>query len=839
MTVSAGFQPNRVQRVAVKRGGSMRRFVTLAGLLLFTIPFGMSVSGCKKALAPDFCNGSDSGVVVGQVTTLTLQPRLTGISINQGQLGQVGTPAATDCKGNGASANQFIFGTTDMFLADVNPSSGQICAGSWNRNSGAGVADYTTCTFDPKKNKVGTAYVTASAEGVTSNPIAIYVHPIVTSVLLGLPSTNCVTDPASNCVLDAAQTNGCSTAAVPTNPNPAFYTGNACVSQGTLSQLAARAYQGVGNPNPANNISCLVGPLTYSPQTNGIVTINQAGVATAVQPGTTLINANTSQSSSSAGLYSVCPPASIKLTIAGSTATSATINQNVAQNILATVVDTLGAPMNDIALEYVSTTPTTIPVSSSSITAIFPGSTSVTAICQPPTCNPAPINQIGLFGNGKTVVSNPVTITSPGVNSTVLYVGSTNSQYIVPVDFTGNNLGSPVRLPYAPNSMVLSQDLSTIYMGTSTELMIVNAVSSTLAREDNSVEGTVLSVSPDSSTVVIGDPLRKLTYLYSSAGNITGEIGGVGTRAAWTPDSQTVYITTSTGQLLVHSAFTGWKTITPDSTLDVAVTVPSAGAYFSGPAATIARTNCPISTLTNDSVLGLIETNQFYPQSDSAAFATDRIAATNDGKHIIGATVTTTPAKLVDLTVTVPSTLPANACPLVPAPAGSPVPAVGSSIVSGPLQSFSNSPQTVALGATPTAITGVLATSDSAYSFVTYTGTGGVVPQYAPATATLKDIPLVAASGAATPTAPAAGVLSADDQTLFVGTSGDNFVHILKRSSAGFTDASSGTLAACSASVIAPGGITSCGALSPQLPAITGGVATPNLLVQRPRKSTN
>ena len=31
----------------------MRRFVTLVILLLFTIPFGVSISGCSQNIAPD------------------------------------------------------------------------------------------------------------------------------------------------------------------------------------------------------------------------------------------------------------------------------------------------------------------------------------------------------------------------------------------------------------------------------------------------------------------------------------------------------------------------------------------------------------------------------------------------------------------------------------------------------------------------------------------------------------------------------------------------------------------------------------------------------------------
>jgi len=52
----------------------MRRFVTLVVLLLFAIPFGVSISGCSKAAAPVYCNQGDSGITTGQVTTITLTP---------------------------------------------------------------------------------------------------------------------------------------------------------------------------------------------------------------------------------------------------------------------------------------------------------------------------------------------------------------------------------------------------------------------------------------------------------------------------------------------------------------------------------------------------------------------------------------------------------------------------------------------------------------------------------------------------------------------------------------------------------------------------------------------
>ena len=135
----------------------MRRFVTLVALLFFTIPFGISISCCSKNAPVVFCNGQDSGPVVGQVKTITLTPRIFGVSLNFSEMGTVGTPSALDCKGSNVSVTNYTWGTVDangkpdMTIADVVPTSGRVCAGTWNRNSGGGIADFTTCRLFPRR----------------------------------------------------------------------------------------------------------------------------------------------------------------------------------------------------------------------------------------------------------------------------------------------------------------------------------------------------------------------------------------------------------------------------------------------------------------------------------------------------------------------------------------------------------------------------------------------------------------------------------------------------------------------------------------------------------------
>jgi hypothetical protein len=786
----------------------MRRFFSLVVLLLFALPFGVSISGCSHNAAPVFCNGGDSGVTTGTATTITLLPKIYGISLNYAEIGQISSPSATDCKGAVSSVASYNYGTTDMTIADVQPTSGRVCAGTWNRNTGGGIPDYTVCN---PTNKSGTAYISASADGVTSNPLPIFVHPVVTSIVLGNPTTNCTTDPATSCCPLAT---GNVVVAPP-------YSQNSCLSENTSAQLVARVYAGTGANQ--TNISCLTGHLQYSVQSSGsnspIVTIDQNGVATAGYPGSALVTANVSNAASSAGYFSTCPPASIQLTAAGATSNPVILNLNNQQPLTTQVIDTQGIVIPNYSLEYISTTPTTIGASGGIATPTFAGAASISAICQPPTCNPATYSQIGLFGNGKPITSNSVNIVTPGTNSTVLFMGSTQSQYVVPKDFTSNVTGVPFLLPYYPNSMVMSNDGSSIYMGSSSGLMVLNAINTlSLSRSDPTSPGVVLSVSPDSNTIVLTDPVRQtITLQNGQGGGVVSTFGGVGTHAVWASDSQTVYITTGTvttpangttpaviapsNQVLIYSNFTGWtQTTNPVPALDVAITVPSVGAYFAG-STTTARGYCSISTPTSSNGVNST-TNVFYPPADTSPVPTDRLVATNSGLHILGATASTSKPALNDLLVNIPASnntgAPVSvACPLV-----------------GGL-TFSNVPSTTVLTpVTATAITGVIPTSDSALAFVTYTGSGGVLPVYAPASSGPGTTTYVKLSGTAT--APIIGTESADNTSFYVGTSGDNLVHIINRST-----------------------LTDTGTLTPNLPSATTGVTVPvNMLVQKPRKTT-
>ena len=115
---------------------------------------------------------------------------------------------------------------------------------------------------------------------------------------------------------------------------------------------------------------------------------------------------------------------------------------------------------------------------------------SVYAICQPATCNPAPINEVGLYGTGLSISSNPVNITTPGTASAYVWFSAPGqSQYFVPVELLTGTVGSTVRLPYVPNSMVMDRTGNNLYFGSSHELMIYSTTRTRLRKQDPNAPG--------------------------------------------------------------------------------------------------------------------------------------------------------------------------------------------------------------------------------------------------------------------------------------------------------------------------------------------------------------
>jgi len=799
------------------RGGFMRRYLTLVCLLCLAIPAGISFTGCTRNPDAQYCNGEGYGLKITDVAVITLQPESSGFSLAYGQTQQVAGPIAKTCQGDSAAISSYTWGTTNNQLVDISPT-GIICAGTWNRNSGGGVPNYTYCNFPdplPSTNGLpyGIGYVTVSANAVTSNPVTIYVHPQITSVSL-------VTEPKAGNAQQCFSQN-----TVATLDAQACFIGSNNQSQLLCAppSVTSSSNPGYACPLPPGvtsvpDCSKSIGTPSYSIANGAIAEFNsETDLITAEQPGTTVITASIAGGSSSAGYFSTCPPKSISLTLQNGE-TSGIITQGVTQNLTTTILDTNGNTIQGLQLAYQSTDPNDISatLAAGAVTTSFPGVASVYAICQPTLCNPAPNNLFGEYGTGLSVSSNPVNITVPGTASDYLWFASPGqSQYVVPVELLSGSTGSTVRLPYVPNSMQMDRLGTNIYFGSLHELMIFSTASNAVTKQDTSAPGVVLAVAPNNAGLLINDQLRRVFYIYSPTGGITAAFGGVGNAAAYTPDSQTLYITDSaalnntpeniaagitghTDTLYVYSANTGWSTYplacsvynaltcpSPTSTTgaqNLALTIPGVGAFLSGDP-TVAHTWCPTGTVGN--AASILYYPQGPPPDNTVAANTDVLSATNDGNHILGASLSGAGPNisLSDIGVTIPSLncLPPN---LVTNPL-----AIGDPFTPLALETAVE-PQTITANAS--AVNQVVPAPSSKLAFITYTPASGAnttkLPYYVPApyvpgtgftgTGTVGSVTL-GGSSASSITAPVAGVFSPDSTYFFVSTAGDNMIHYI------------------------------------------------------------
>jgi hypothetical protein len=273
--------------------------------------------------------------------------------------------------------------------------------------------------------------------------------------------------------------------------------------------------------------------------------------------------------------------------------------------------------------------------------------------------------------------------------------------------------------------------------------------------------------------VLINDQVRQVFYIYSSSGGGGKAYGGMGSAAAWTPDSKTLYIADAASAgaghsdtLYVYNANTDFTSCSAGSSCagdfagakNIAITIPSVGAYFSGNP-TVSRTWCPTGTV------GDYNSMIFYPQGDvvldasSNPLQTDVLAATTDGQHILGAAFTGGAITLSDIGVDVSPAVCSLSVPLTTGP-----------IVDATLP--------VAVNAT--AVNQIVTSPQSNLAFLTYsnngTTTGAQLPYYVPGSGTVSYVTL---TGNSAITAPVAGAFTPDDKLFFVSTAGDNMIHYI------------------------------------------------------------
>ncbi len=115
------------------------------------------------------CGGSSSSKTNNIVAQVTLAPA--SISLVAGEVSQV-SAGALNSAGTSVTTT-FTFNSSNTSLVTVAPS-GSVCGGVWDS------------TFVVCKGAVspGSATITASAQGVSSAPVQVSVHPPVTSIVV-------------------------------------------------------------------------------------------------------------------------------------------------------------------------------------------------------------------------------------------------------------------------------------------------------------------------------------------------------------------------------------------------------------------------------------------------------------------------------------------------------------------------------------------------------------------------------------------------------------------------------------------------------------------------------
>jgi hypothetical protein len=535
-----------------------------------------------------------------------------------------------------------------LFFQSSNPavvtiaSNGLACAGSWDS-----LTNPVVCT----PGSSGQAQITATAQGVSSPPVTMYVHQHVDSVTIA-PVTP------------------------PTAP---------CLSKDLTFDYAARAF------SRGMDITATVGPFVWQTVDTRVVTLDNTvtGLAmnqvesTAKAPGDTQIFATVAGVHSQPFQFETCLVKSIALAIEGTSGNSFSIPSG-SKTLTPTVLDSQDVTITDVSLTWSSSEPTAFSVSPTGLaSAARSGTSTIIASCTPPTCNigTAPTRPIyPEAGINATVTGTPrTTIAWVATKGCIGIEGCTST--IVPIAVPGNTVGTGLKLPGAPNSLLFNRQGTAAYLGGSRGLMIFSPSGPSLTLV-NSVTGRVLAISPDGKKVIVSDTsvAPNLVSIVDTTGNptLTYPITGA-TAADFSPDSLKAYI--------VANDDCGASTLYVDSTDDAFNVIPlsppqgsppcspplaptandvsflpvGAFAYLAGgsplpaptPPAVSVRTTCTNLIATDSS-----SNQQILPTATTPAFiralpnATQVLAVESPGIDVIS--VTTTP---VDCPPTVSNTV--------------------------------------------------------------------------------------------------------------------------------------------------------------------------------------
>jgi len=322
-------------------------------------------------------------------------------------------------------------------------------------------------------------------------------------------------------------------------------TGTNTIASGTALTVTASGY---GATTPPTTATLSNGTATCS----GIADVNTlltgTGIFTAENPGSTTIFSSVSGVNSVGVPYLTCPAVSILVHDATSSNTSFTLSKAGTQMLTADVIDSAMQPIHPtLTWASSSNASATVAIGTSgnnpaTITAVAPGTASITASCSPPNCNNSLPNAPPQYIVYPQYSQNVVTASVSGATTTMVYAASTNSTTLIPISTSTNTAGTAITLPSLPNSALMDPTGSFLYLGSSSGLMAVALASNTVA--SYSVNGTVVAISPDSRYLLISDSVGNAVYYF-----------GINTAAVTSTSSG---FTTSSSQYTPDSSFNEW-----------------------------------------------------------------------------------------------------------------------------------------------------------------------------------------------------------------------------------------------------------------------------------------
>jgi hypothetical protein len=431
---------------------------------------------------------------------------------------------------------------------------GIACAGTWDSLSFPQV-----CTPGP----AGVAQISASAQGVSSPPTTVYVHQHIDSISIG---------------------------PVPTQANPT----SPCVTKGQTFEYAAKAL------SRGSDITSTVGQFNWTSLDPTVVTLSTTASglfksqaqATAMLPGVSSMFASVGSVNSTSFNFVTCPVQSISLSVNGIGGNLLTLAQGSTQTITATVMDSMKNAITGVPLKWSSSQPTSVGVAAGTVTAVTitgtitasaVGGASVVASCTPPTCNIGFQPSLAIYPQSSIgVVVTPIS-TSIAASGT-LFVTTDGCQTIigcittlVPVTLPANTIGTATNLPAVPDSLVLSPDATTAYLGTDlgqlgTKGLMKFVVSGASLSQNTSVAGKVVAVSPDGNKLVISDIVdpnsSPQVFIFDTVSNTATAFpvaaGTTNVAADFSPDSLKAFVVAGNGSastLYVYSKVDPLQTI--------------------------------------------------------------------------------------------------------------------------------------------------------------------------------------------------------------------------------------------------------------------------------------